>query len=169
MELIESQILSQTQVLQKIRRIAFEIYENNFQESEIVVAGIVENGYIFAELLVKELNKICNIKVTLIKVELDKFALLQSNIVVNCDLDIVKNKTVILCDDVMNSGRAMAYSLKPFLGQEIKKIQTAVIVDREHKRFPVYADYVGFRVSTTLKETINVVLNDTTNFGVYMF
>jgi pyrimidine operon attenuation protein / uracil phosphoribosyltransferase len=161
-------VLNKVQTLNKISRIAFEIYENNFQEEEIVIAGIYDKGYQFAELLLEEFKKICTIKVSLIKVSLDKFAPLQSKIELDCELDFLKNKTVILCDDVMNSGRTMVYSLKPFLNQEINRLQTAVIVDREHKTFPVLADYVGYRVSTTLKETITVVLDDVDKLGVYM-
>lgn len=162
----QSLVLNRIQTLSKISRIAFEIYENNFQEEEIVVAGIYDKGYRFAEMLVDELRRVCSIKLSLIKISLDKLAPLQSTIELDCDRDFIKNKTIILCDDVMNSGRTMAYSLKPFLDQEIKKLQTAVIVDREHKAFPISADYVGYRISTTLKETITVVLDG--NVGVYM-
>lgn len=162
----QSLVLNKIQTLSKISRIAFEIYENNFQEEELIVAGIYDKGYRFAEMLVNELTKVCPFKVSLIKVSLDKFAPLQSAIELDCNPEFIKNKTIILCDDVMNSGRTMAYSLKPFLNQEIRKIQTAVIVDREHKAFPISADYVGYRVSTTLKETITVVLDGPV--GVYM-
>ncbi|MFN8437562.1 MAG: phosphoribosyltransferase family protein [Cytophagales bacterium] len=162
-------ILDKAQTLRKISRIAFEIYENNFQEDEIIIAGIYDKGYQFAEMLVEELKKITSLKISLIRIDLDKFSLLQSKISLSCDIEFLKNKSIVLCDDVMNSGRTMAYSLKPFLNQEIKKLQTAVIVDRDHKTFPISADYVGYKISTTLKETINVVLDDSENLGVYIF
>jgi pyrimidine operon attenuation protein / uracil phosphoribosyltransferase len=165
----QSIVLDKVQTLSKITRIAYEIYEDNYQEEHIVVAGIYDKGYLFAQLLADELRALSKIKVTLIKVTLDKFSPLQSSIDLDCDEDFIVNKTIILCDDVINSGRAMAYSLKPFLNKEIKKLQTAVIVDRDYKKFPVSADYVGFRVITTLKETINVVLDDQEKFGVYMY
>ncbi|HTF80854.1 MAG TPA: phosphoribosyltransferase family protein [Cytophagales bacterium] len=165
----QSLVLNRVQTMNKISRIAFEIFENNFQEDEIIIAGIYDKGFQFAELLVAELHKMCDIRVSLIKVSLDKSAPLQSQIELDCSLEFIKNKSIVLCDDVMNSGRTMAYSLKPFLNQEIKKLQTAVIVDREHKTFPISADYVGYRVSTTLKETIAVVLDNAEAVGVYMY
>lgn len=161
-------ILNKKQTLDKIKRIAFEIYENNFQEKEIYIAGVYDKGYQFAQLLKNDLEKICAIKVILVKVTLDKFTPQQSDIELDIDLKLLKKKTIILVDDVMNSGRTMAYSLKPFLNIEIKRLQTAVVVDRDHKKFPISADYVGYSLSTTLKETINVILDEVEEFGVYM-
>ena len=161
-------ILDKPQTLQKIRRIAFEIYENNFQEEEIVLAGIYDKGYLFAKLLQQELTGIAPLKSSLVKVSLDKFSPLQSEIELDCPVDSLRNKTIILLDDVLNTGRTFAYSLKPFLNVEIKKIQTAVIVDRNHKQFPISADYVGYSLSTTIQEHIEVRLEDNSKFGVYI-
>jgi pyrimidine operon attenuation protein/uracil phosphoribosyltransferase len=161
-------ILDKTQTLQKIRRIAFEIYENNFQEEEIILAGIYDKGYLFAGILQQELSAIAPLKTTLVKVSLDKFTPLQSEIQLDCNIEVVRNKVIILLDDVQNTGRTLAYSLKPFLNVEIKKLQTAVIVDRNHKQFPISADYVGYALSTTIQEHIEVNLEEGSNFGVYI-
>jgi pyrimidine operon attenuation protein/uracil phosphoribosyltransferase len=161
-------ILDKQQTLQKIRRIAFEIYENNFQEEEIILAGVYDKGYLFAKLLQQQLTAIAPLKSILVKVSLDKFAPLQSEIQLDCDIHLLRNKTIILLDDVLNTGRTFAYSLKPFLNVEIKKIQTAVIVDRNHKQFPISADYVGYSLSTTIQEHIEVNLEDSDKFGVYV-
>jgi pyrimidine operon attenuation protein / uracil phosphoribosyltransferase len=161
-------ILTRKQTLQKIKRIAYEVYENNFQEEEIILAGIYDKGYLFAKLLQQELHAISPLKSTLVKVSLDKLAPLQSDIDLDCDTDLLRNKVVILLDDVLNTGRTLVYSLKPFLNVEIKKIRTAVLVDRNHKQFPVSADYVGYTLSTTIQEHIEVVLEDNEHFGVYL-
>lgn len=161
-------ILTQKQTLQKIKRIAYEVYENNFQEHEIILAGIYDKGYLFAKLLQQELKDISPIKVTLVKVSLDKLAPLQSDIFLDCDTSLLRNKVVILLDDVLNTGRTLVYSLKPFLNVEIKKLSTAVIVDRNHKQFPISADYIGYALSTTIQEHIEVVLEDEERFGVYL-
>ncbi|MDO1450089.1 phosphoribosyltransferase family protein [Rhodocytophaga aerolata] len=161
-------ILTQKQTLQKIKRIAYEVYENNFQEDEIILAGIYDKGYLFAKLLQQELKAISPIKVTLVKVSLDKLAPLQSDIFLDCDTSLLRNKVVILLDDVLNTGRTLVYSLKPFLNVEIKKLSTAVIVDRNHKQFPISADYIGYALSTTIQEHIEVVLEDEERFGVYL-
>jgi pyrimidine operon attenuation protein / uracil phosphoribosyltransferase len=160
-------ILDKKQTLQRIKRIAFEIYEQNFKAKEIILAGIYDKGYIFAGLLQKELNGICQIKTHLVKVTVDKSSPLQSEVKLDADIKNLKNKTIILIDDVLNTGRTLAHSLKPFLNIETAKIQTAVIVDRRHKVFPISADYVGYSLSTTLKEHIEVSF-EKSRFGVYL-
>jgi pyrimidine operon attenuation protein/uracil phosphoribosyltransferase len=167
MSLDSNLILNKKQTLQKIKRIAFEIYEQNFRLKEIVIAGIYDKGYLFAELLEKELSEISKIKVTLVKVTVDKASPLQSEIKLDIDLKQLNNKTIIITDDVLNTGRTLAYSLKPFLNIEVSKIQTAVIVDRNHKLFPISADYVGYSMATTIKETIEVNFTKS-KFGVYL-
>jgi pyrimidine operon attenuation protein / uracil phosphoribosyltransferase len=160
-------ILNKRETLQKIKRIAFEILESNLHEKEIIIAGIYDKGYMFAELLEKEFNLISKIKTTLVKVSLDKTSPMQSEITLDLDLKLLKNKTIILTDDVLNTGRTLAYCLKPFLNIPIKKLQVAVIVDRQHKLFPIDADFVGYSLSTTLKEHIEVNF-DKANLGVYL-
>jgi pyrimidine operon attenuation protein/uracil phosphoribosyltransferase len=164
---MEHLILDKKQTLQKIRRIAFEILERNLHEKEIIIAGIYDKGYMFAVLLEKEFNLISKIKTTLVKVTLDKTSPMQSEITLDVDIKLIKNKCVILTDDVLNTGRTLAYSLKPFLNIPIKKLQVAVIVDRQHKLFPIDADYVGYSMSTTLKEHIDVNF-DKNKLGVYL-
>lgn len=153
------QILDEKQTIQKIRRIAHQILEQNFQEKEIVFVGIVDLGYVFAEMLQEFFNEISSIPTQLVKIELDKLAPLQSEIVLGCDLEFLKDKVVILTDDVLNTGRTLAYSLKPFLNVEIKKLQTAVVVDRGYHTFPIGADYVGYSLSTSVQENIVVELS----------
>ncbi|MBX9850162.1 MAG: phosphoribosyltransferase [Cytophagaceae bacterium] len=164
---MEHLILDKAQTLQKIKRIAIEIYERNLKEKEIVLAGIYDKGYAFAELLQKELNAVSDIQTILVKVSLDKTSPLQSEITLDTDIKLLKKKTIILIDDVLNTGRTLAYSLKPFLNIEIKKLQVAVVVDRQHKSFPISPDYVGYSLSTTLKEHIEVSF-EKSRFGVYL-
>ncbi len=149
-------LLSNRQTVQKIKRIAHEILEQNFQEDEIIFAGVIERGFLFAEMLQKFFNEISDIKTRLVKVQLDKNAPLQSEITLDCDLKEMENKVVIITDDVLNTGRTAAYSFKPFLNVRVKKLQTAFIVDRNHNTFPIGADYIGYSLSTSLQDHINV-------------
>jgi len=165
---MDSQILSKKKVLQKIRRMAFEIYENNFEEQEIVIAGIENMGYIFAQLLSEEIKKISPLKVELIKIKLDKKSLIQGDVQLDTNSNL-NAKVLILVDDVLNTGRTLVHSLKPFLSIALKKIQTAILVDRNHRSFPISADFVGYSLSTTVKEHIEVVLDNETKFGVYLY
>lgn len=160
-------ILNKKETLQKIRRIAYEIYERNYQETEIVVAGIYDKGYFFAELLVKELKQLCPLEIKLVKITLDKFAKSQCEVTLDTDLAALHNKVVVVTDDVLNTGRTLVYSLQPFLSIPLKKLQTAVVVNRSHNNFPVSPDYIGYSLATTLKEHIDVVFEEE-NFGVYM-
>ena len=151
-------ILNTTQVGQKIKRIAYEIYENNFKEKVIVIAGIDGQGYVLAKLLAKEVKAISPLEVKLIKVSLDKLAPQQSEVVLDTDLSEVKKKCIILVDDVLNTGRTLVYGLKPFLNIEVKKIEMAVLVNRSHGLFPVYPEYTGFQLTTTISDHVEVKL-----------
>lgn len=167
---IENQILNRSQILQKIKRMSYEIYEKNIDEKELIFAGVHERGYSFAKLLFSEFQQISAIPSTLITIYLDKFAPTQSEVKLDCEIDFVKNKTIIVIDDVLNTGRTFAYALRPFLKTEIKKLQTAVLVDRGgHKQFPIAADYAGYELSTTIRQHIQVEVADADTFGVYLY
>lgn len=163
-----TQILTAEQLQQKIRRIAFQIYENNFKESALVLAGVSGEGYVFAQLLAEALKQIAPLTLTLLHLDLDKTRKAQPAIQIdNPDADFA-DKVVIVVDDVLNSGRTLAFSLQPFLTVAVRKLQVAVLVDRNHPRYPVAADYIGYELSTTLTEHVEVVLSDESRIGVYM-
>ena len=160
-------ILTKKEIQQRIKRIAFEILEQNFKEKEIVFAGIFDKGYTLAKLLEKEFKGISEIDTRLVKVTLDKLAPSQSEVAVDTDYSLLKNKTIILVDDVLNTGRTIAYSLKPFLNIKVKKIQTVFMVNRGYHSFPICADYVGYSMATTLQEHVEVDLTGK-EMGVYI-
>ena len=149
-------ILNQEQIKHKIRRIAYQIYESNVEEKEIIVAGIADNGYILAEKLATEFKDISPIKTTLCKVEIDKKNPL-GEIKTSLTSDEYKNKAIILVDDVLNSGTTLIYGVRHFLKVPLKNFKTAVLVDRNHKKYPVKADFKGISLSTSLSETVNVI------------
>ncbi|HEY0771637.1 MAG TPA: phosphoribosyltransferase family protein [Sphingobacteriaceae bacterium] len=162
-----SLILDADQIKHKIRRMAFEIYEHNFDVKNLVVAGIEGHGYTLAKLLVQQLESISPLTVKLVKVTLDKTAPQQSEIALDCDLKDIRKKCIILVDDVLNTGRTFAYGMKPFLNTEVKKIETAVLVNRSHTLFPIYPQYTGYELATTLKEHVEVRL-EKGDTGVYL-
>jgi pyrimidine operon attenuation protein/uracil phosphoribosyltransferase len=155
-------ILDSIQVKQKIRRMAYEIYENNFNEKAIVLAGIDGQGYTLARLLMKEVESISPIKTILVKVTLDKLAPQQSDVTLDCNVKDLQKKCIILVDDVLNTGRTFAYGLKPFLSIEVKKIETAVLVNRSHTLFPIYPQYTGYELATTIRDHVEVTLGKET-------
>ena len=154
----KSLVLNGSQVIQKIRRIAYEIYENNFSEKSIVLAGIDGQGYALAKILEKELKSISSLSVVLVKVSLDKFSPVQSEVTIDVSSKEIKKKCIVLIDDVLNTGRTLAYALKPFTSLEIKKIEVAVLVNRSHPSFPIMPTYTGLELATTLNEHVEVVL-----------
>lgn len=148
-------ILNQSQISQKIRRIAYQIYETNSSEKEVIVAGIIGNGFIFAEKLVEVLQEISTLKVSICEVRIDKKKPLKP-ISTSLNVEDYKNKSLILVDDVLSSGTTLIYGIKHFLDVPLKKFKTAVLVNRNHKKYPVKADFKGISLSTSIKEHIQV-------------
>jgi pyrimidine operon attenuation protein/uracil phosphoribosyltransferase len=151
-------ILDKQQIAQKINRIAYQILEDNLNEKEIVLAGIWDRGYKLALRLKNVLETISAFKVTMLRVDLEKK---NSKLVAKTDLGESewKNKVIILVDDVLNSGKTLAYGLGVFLNTPHKKIRTVVLVDRSHKIFPIATDFVGLELATILKEHVDVVMD----------
>lgn len=164
----KSLILNNKQIEQKINRIAYELYENNYNEKEIIIAGIVENGYLLAKRIDDVLKTISPIKTTLIKVELDKEKPAEHEVEVNIPVKELKNKVIVLVDDVLNSGKTMIFGIKPFLNNPVKRLITVVLVDRGHNRYPIKADFVGLSLSTTLQEHISVEFSNNGKDSVYL-
>ena len=152
-------ILNSEQIQQRIIRIAYQILEDSIEEQELVFAGIADRGYTFAERIINEFKKISNQKISLIKISLDKES---TSLKASTDKDVseAKNKVVILVDDVLNSGRTLAYGLSVFLNVPLKKMRVAVLIDRSHHDYPVYSDFAGLKLSTVLKEHVSVIFSD---------
>ncbi|WBX72354.1 phosphoribosyltransferase domain-containing protein [Tenacibaculum retecalamus] len=158
MTIADNIILDNLQVEQKIRRIAFQIYESNSNEEEIIIAGIAENGYLFAEKVHEVLSNISPLKVELCKVYIDKKNPINA-ITTSLTVNEYKNKSLVLVDDVLNSGTTLIYAVKHFLEVPLKRFKTAVLVNRNHKKYPVKADFKGISLSTSIKEHVVVEFN----------
>lgn len=146
-------ILSSEDAARKIRRMAFEIAERNADCKELLIAGVAGNGVVVAKNVIDELKNILNSHIDFITITIDK------NHPINALIEPAVNfdgKTVILVDDVANSGRILLYALKPLLTAQPVSIQTLVLVERSHKLFPIQTDYVGLSIATTLQEHITV-------------
>lgn len=152
-------ILNHQQIQHKVRRIAYQILESNANEEEIIVAGIVKNGFIFAQKIQTELEKITSAKITLCKVVINKLDPLQ---IVTTSLTKEKytNKPLVLIDDVLNSGTTLIYGVRHFLDVPLKNFKTAVLVNRNHKKYPIKADFKGISLSTSIQEHIDVVFEE---------
>jgi len=166
---VSNQILNHRQITQKVRRMAFELYEQNYNAEGLVLAGINGMGARLSDLLAAELQNFSTLRIEQIEVEIDKQSPSQEDIKVNSEGVELNDKVVVLVDDVLYTGRTIAYGMKPFLQKKIKKLQLAVLIDRSHRSFPVSPDVVGYELSTTINQRIEVKLADSENFGVYLF
>lgn len=146
-------ILSKEIAYQKIRRMAYEIVEQNVNEKQIILAGIKENGSVIAKALYNFLKEIFKGEIKIIEIKIDKKDPKNISLAEKINFD---NKVILVVDDVANSGKTLLYALRPFLNFYPKKIQTLVLVERSYKEFPVSPDYVGLSVSTASTEKIIV-------------
>lgn len=163
---MKNTILTHQEIEHKIRRIAYQIYENNVNETEIILAGIDSNGYVLAEKLKHILDDISTISPKLCRVTIDKTNPI-SEIKTSIPEADYTNKSIVLIDDVLNSGTTLIYGVKHFLNVPLKQFKTAVLVNRNHKKFPVKADFKGISLSTSLKEHVEVILDDN-KFEAYL-
>lgn len=161
-------ILTTLQIRQKINRLAFEVYENNFSEKELLIVGIEGNGYKVAMQLSDKLKEISPIGISLGKISLNKEKPWDGEPRIDFKEKAFINKAIILVDDVLNSGKTLMYAVKLFLDKPVKKISTVILVDRSHTRFPVKADYVGLTLSTSLQEHIEADFSKKEKESVYL-
>lgn len=157
-------ILNNSEIEHKIKRIAYQIYETFADEDEIILAGIASNGFILAEKINIILQNISDLKVTMCEVKIDKQNPF-NNITTSISPEIYSNKAIVLADDVLNSGTTLIYGVKHFLEVPVKKFKTVVLVDRNHKKFPVKADFKGISLSTSLKEHVHVVFEKDNDYA----
>ena len=158
-------ILNEDQINQKISRIAHQIMECNIGEKEIIIAGIEKNGYIIATKLKQSIASISDVKITTCSVKINKEKLLDQ-VTTSIDKNYYLNKSLVLVDDVLNSGATLIYAVKHFLNTEVKQFKTAVLINRNHKKYPVKADFKGISLSTT---TVNHVKVRFTNYNAEAF
>ena len=161
------QILDIKAVNQKLNRLAWQVYEHNSDEKEIIVVGIANRGLKIAKQLAMNIESISKIKTTIGHLELDKDNPYNKEVSINLTSDDYLDKVVILCDDVLNSGKTLMYAAKHFLTTPLAKLSTVVLVDRNHNRYPIKADYVGLSLATTLQEYVTVSLAGQEQ-GVYL-
>ena len=158
-------ILSKEVVEKKLRRMAYEILENNTDEKEIILAGIRESGSVVARVIQKMLGEISSIKTEFITITLDKKQ--PTDVCLSKSFDF-NEKVIIVIDDVSNSGKTLLYALKPFIAFHPKKIQILVLVERTHTSFPVRPDYVGLSIATTIQDHIFVEVKGEEVTGAYL-
>ena len=149
-------MLNHQQITQRINRIAWQIFEDNSEEKEIFIIGIRSNGYILAQKIQKAVKEICDLKVHLLDLQIDKQRQENDKVTISGSPEDWSGKSIILVDDVLNSGKTLIYSMKAILNTDTRKIRTVLLVDRDHRRYPIMTDFVGMTLSTTFQEHVTV-------------
>ncbi|TDP60955.1 phosphoribosyltransferase family protein [Flavobacterium dankookense] len=157
-------ILTHEEIEHKTQRIAYQIYETFGDDEELIIAGISKNGFILAENILKKISKIMATKITICEVFIDKQNPLNP-VTTSIPKEIYTDKNLVLIDDVLNSGTTLIYGVKHFLEVPIKKFKTVVLVDRNHKKYPVKADFKGISLSTSSKEHVQVVFENNNSYA----
>ena len=151
----KKKILTNSQIKRKIKRISLQIIESNVEEKEIVLAGIEQNGFLLAKELNKMITELSNLNIKLCSLTIDKKNPL-NNISISLNSSEYKNKSIVVVDDVLNSGSTLMYAVKHFLDTELRQLKTAVLVDRNHKKYPIKADFKGVSLSTSIQNHVKV-------------
>ena len=147
-------ILNSNQIGQKIKRLSYELYENNLEEKKVILLGINSNGNILSNRIKKNLDNLfpVNIESYNLKIDVNNSTFNKLGL----ERDSLNGKVVIIVDDVLNSGKTIAYSINLILPFFPKKIEVAVLVDRSHKNFPILAKYSGVKLNTTINEHVKI-------------
>lgn len=149
-------ILNQNKIKKIVRRLAYQVLESNINSTEIILIGIYQNGYNLSKIIFEELKAITKIKTELFFVKINKKSPLK-NIVFECEKEYLKNKSIVLIDDVLNTGKTLIYCTKSLLDVELNSFKTVVLIDRNHKKFPIKVDYKGISVSTSIADHIELI------------
>lgn len=163
----KKKILDAKKIKHATLRIAYQILESNMDEKDIYLVGIFGNGNKLSKRLGIELKRISNLRIHQIELIIDKKNPRKS-IEINTDMTELIDKSIVVIDDVLNTGSTLLYSVNKFLTIPLKKIQTVVLVNRNHKYYPVKADFKGISLSTSIKQHVSVILNSSKNEGVYL-
>ena len=155
----KNKILDYHLVKKKFIRISLQIIESNSIDDEIIIAGIENNGYVIAKKICNEIKKISDKKIQLCSIKIDKKNP-RKEITLSLFEEQYENKSVVIVDDVLNSGATLMYAAKYFLDTKLKKLKTAVLVDRNHKKYPIKADYKGLSLSTSIQNHVEVSIDD---------
>ena len=162
---MKNKILNTDQIKKIVKRIAYQIQENNLEYSEIILIGVYNNGYMLAKIIEKELKQISKSSIKLISIKINK-----ENPLDKIDLDYkkeyLKNKSIVLIDDVLHTGRTLIYCVKHLLDMSPRNFNTVVLVDRNHKKFPIKVDFKGISLSTSMSEHVEVVFEKNESYVV---
>ena len=161
---MKNKILNTNQIKKIVKRIAYQIHENNLEYPEIILIGVHKNGYTLAEKINKELKQISKSNIKLVSIKINKKNALEE-IELDCKKEYLKNKVIVLVDDVLHTGKTLIYCVKHLLEITPKNFNTVVLIDRNHKKFPIKVDFKGISLSTFISDHVEVVFEDNNSYA----
>ncbi|MBE5757122.1 MAG: bifunctional pyr operon transcriptional regulator/uracil phosphoribosyltransferase PyrR [Clostridiales bacterium] len=165
--MLETILLDEMAVERALKRISHEIIERNKGVDNLVLIGVRTRGVPMAEKIRSNINLLENADIPFGKLDIkmyrdDLTEVSEMPIVSDTNIPFsVQGKDVILCDDVLFTGRTVRAAIEAImsLGRP-KSIQLAVLIDRGHRELPIRADYVGKNIPTSLNEVVSVKFMD---------
>ena len=156
-------IMNEEDINRTLTRLAHEIMERNKDLSDLVIVGIVTRGEEIGKRLAEKIAEIegkpvahGTLDITLFRDDYDTRVKVPTK---QTELPIIKNKTVILADDVLFTGRTIRAALDGLMQYgRPRRVQLAILIDRGHRELPVKADYIGKNIPTSLTESVQVEL-----------
>lgn len=158
-----TRILDADLIERKLQRMAREIRERHYLDTSLICIGIEGEGAAVCRRLVQILREISDSEISCYYLTIHKSqpaqqpAALHTESGESTDAAFLEGASVVLVDDVLNSGKTLIYAVKFLLDFMPSRLSTAVLIDRIHRAFPVRADICGLSLSTSLKEHIRVV------------
>lgn len=152
---MKKQVLDFEKISRICGRLAYQILENNINEDEILLVGIKEKGYEIAKIIEQKLKDITSSKVHLKSITIDKK---NPNQISEFDINFNQMpKSVYLVDDVLNTGKTLMFAVNSLLKYDFNLIKTLVLIDRNHKKYPIKVDFKGISLSTNLDDTVKLI------------
>ncbi|MGB0432094.1 MAG: phosphoribosyltransferase family protein [Bacteroidia bacterium] len=162
------QILGASKIDRILLRMAYEIWEKNYDAKRIILAGITKKGPILAKMIEKKLKQVnCDKEIAQLEISINKDKPTVESVVMSSEFTPNENDVVIVVDDVLYTGSTMIHAVVPFIEQGFKKVQVAVLVFRDYLRFPIRADFVGISLASTTQEHVEVSLEEN-NSAAYL-
>lgn len=158
-------ILNKSKIDKIVKRLAYQILESNLNSKEIVLIGVYQNGYFLAQRIFEELKNISKKKIDIFFIKINKKNPLE-NLIFECKKESLKNKSIVLIDDVLNTGKTLIYCIKSLLDVELCSFKTVVLIDRNHKKYPVKVDFKGISLSTSIADHVELILDDNDTYAI---
>jgi len=149
--MLEKQIILNHEDIQLLmKRLSLEIAENHVNGKPLCLVGLNERGYFIANEILNNLKDILPNQ----KIQTNQMSVSRAKLQLTNSIDNIQDVTVLIIDDVVNSGYTAMKSVAYFFENGCNQIETAFLAQREHLNFPILANYVGLSIATTLKDHV---------------